>query len=332
MPSYSVTLLPSKHRFTATSKQNLLAAGLSSGLNLSYGCEHGNCGKCQARLVEGKIQTIRHSDFMLSPEQIANGYFLSCCSAAQSDCRIEAAELDSTDEIPQQQIYVRVYRMQRLAHDVLSVVLRTPRSQPLNFFAGQSVCVTLTNGLKRNKSIASCPCDALKPEFHVKYQQGDAFSEYVFNQLKKNDMLDIQGPEGEFVLDDDSLRPLVFIAYDTGFSSIKSLIEHAIALQKEQPMRLYWICSPGNSPYMKNYCRSIEDALDNFSYRTLSLRENTAEAFSRVLQLILAEEKLVTFADIFITLPETYRCVPKSLFDEAGISDRYWRADMLQRL
>lgn len=332
MPSFAVTLIPSQHKFNASSKQNLLTAGLESGLNLRYGCEGGNCGECLARLVDGKLETLRHSDFQLTPEQKADGYFLGCCCAAHSDCVVEVEEIGSVNEIPQQFIRARVYQVQLLTHDVMSVALKTPRTQPLNFFAGQSITIHLQNKLKRNKSIASCPCDGLKPEIHVKYHQGDAFSEYIFNQLKKNDNLDIQGPRGEFVLDDDSSRPLVFIAFDTGFSSIKSLLEHAIALEKEQPIQLYWIVTPDNTPYMEKYCRSIEYALDNFSYFPIAIREPSIECVTEVTRKILHQEKAIKYSDVFMTVPEEYREIVQSQFIQAGIDDRHWSIDTLVRL
>ena len=332
MPSFAVTLLPSQHQFNASSKQNLLSAGLTSGLNLRYGCEGGNCGECLARLVEGDLEILRHSDFLLTPEQKAEGYFLSCCCAARSDCRVEVEEIGSVNEIPQQFIRARVFKIQHLSNDVISIALKTPRSQPLSFFAGQSITVHLQNSLKRNKSIASCPCDGLKPEIHVRYRENDAFSEYIFKQLKKNDSVDIQGPQGEFVLDDDSSRPLVFIAYDTGFSSIKSLLEHAIALEKEQLIQLYWIVTPNNTPYMDNYCRSIAYALDNFSYTPIAIREPSIECITEVTKRILKQEPAIKHSDVFMTIPEQYREIIQLQFIAAGIDDRHWSIDTLIRL
>lgn len=332
MPRHLVTLIPSLHRFDASPKQSLLRAGLESGLNLKYGCEGGTCGECRARLVSGKIQSIKHSDFLFSAEHKADQYFLSCCHAAETDCQIEIAEIGSVHEIPEQIIEARVYNLQQLSEDVLAISLKTPRSQPLSFFAGQYVTLYLNENLQRNKSIASCPCDGLKPEIHVKFRAADVFSEYAFNSLKKNDRVGILGPLGNFVLDDDSPRPLIFIAYDTGFASIKSLLEHAIALKKEQSIRLYWLVTPHNTPYMGNYCRAIEDALDNFTYRPIAIREPSDECITAVLEKIVNQEKAIKHSDLFITLPEKYRELARARLVKSGIDDRQWSIDSMLRL
>jgi len=332
MPSHRVTLLPSRHQFNASSKQSLLKAGLESGLNLRYGCEGGSCGDCLARLVEGDIEATCHSDFVLSPQQKANQYFLSCCHAAVSDCYIEATEIGSVNEIAQQQIEARVYRLQKLSDNVMSIFLKTPRTQPLRFLAGQYVNIQLNDQLQRNKSIASCPCDGLKPEIHVRLRSDDEFSEHVFARLKKNDQISIQGPLGEFVLDDDSSRPLLFIAYDTGFAGIKSLLEHAIALEKEQPVQLYWIVTPHGTPYQENYCRAIEDALDNFSYFPLSIKEDSEKCIKAVLAKIIKQEAAIKYSDVFMILPDAFRAMAESQFIEAGIDSRHWNIDSFQKL
>ncbi len=224
MPSHEVTLLPSRHRFLASSKQSILRAGLESGLNLKYGCEDGNCGKCLARLLSGQIQPFRHSDFPLSAAQKTNHYFLSCCHSAVSDLQLEMAEIADAGDIPEQHIQARVYKLNRLADDVMSLTLKTPRSQQLSFLAGQYISLYLQPELARNQSIASCPCDGLKPEIHVTRRADDPFSEYVFRRLRKNDLVDIRGPRGNFTLDDETPRDLVFIACNSNFASINSLL------------------------------------------------------------------------------------------------------------
>jgi CDP-4-dehydro-6-deoxyglucose reductase len=61
------------------------------------------------------------------------------------------------------------------------------------------------------------------------------------------------------------------VAERTGFAPIKSLIEHAVALDWPRPIRLVWCAEPGGH-YLQNYCRSLEDAFDEFSFTLLATR------------------------------------------------------------
>ena len=45
------------------------------------------------------------------------------------------------------------------------------------------------------------------------------------------------------MLNEKSHRPLIFIACETGFAPIKSLIEHAMALDAAETLHLYWIAA-----------------------------------------------------------------------------------------
>ncbi|MBC8211273.1 MAG: 2Fe-2S iron-sulfur cluster binding domain-containing protein [Gammaproteobacteria bacterium] len=324
--------MPSQHQYQSSSKQSLLRAGLESGLNMIYGCDGGNCGKCLVRLVSGTTERLRHSDFVLSQSQKDRQQLLSCCHAASSDVVMEAVEIDSVSEIAEQTIDTRVYRMDRLSESVMSVVLKTPRGQPLSFLAGQYVTLSMNGSLQRNKSIASCPCDGMHLEVHVKAREHDPFSEYVFKRLKKNERVQINGPHGEFVLDDASDRPLLLIAFDSGFSSIKSLIEHAIALEKNQPIKLYWMMSAGNQPYLENYCRSIVHALDNFSFQTEFAQDRSPATMTQLLEKIVLQEAAVTQSDVYLTLPEELRELAQDILIQAGVQPQHWKIDTIQAI
>lgn len=332
MPSYEVTLLPRRHRFLASTKQSVLRAGLEAGLNLKYGCEDGNCGKCLARRLSGDIQRLRHSDFVLTALQKQQEYFLTCCHSAVSDLQLEMAEIAAAGEIPQQHIQARVYKLKPLAEDVISLTLKTPRSQQLSFLAGQYISLYLQPGLGSNQSIASCPCDGLRPEIHVSRRADDPFSDFVFHRLKKNDPVTLRGPRGDFILDDDTSRDLVFIAQDSDFASINSLLEHVIALDKPQSIRLYWLLPAGQRAYLENYCRSVSHALDNFAYQLLPVAGDSEVDVSQALGRVLDQEPAIQDCDVYIALSAPFSGVAETHRARRGGDPAHWHVDVLPPL
>jgi len=266
----TIRLQPSGHRFTVEPGETLLEGALRSGLNVNYHCSNGSCGECAARLVSGQLGEVARHDYRLSEQDKANGGFLLCRATAGSDLVIETLEARGVEDIPLQEVVTQVSSIERPVDDVLVLQLRTPRSQTLRFLAGQHVTLRLGELEPRNKSIASCPCNGMVLQFHVWKVEGDPFSEYVFGNLKSREKVQVQGPYGNFVLDEESTRPIIFIAYETGFSPIKSLIEHAISLDLGQPVRLYWVMRNEQDHYMANFCRSWEEALDDFRFIRLS--------------------------------------------------------------
>jgi len=208
-----------------------------------------------------------------------------CCNAAVSDVVLEAVEAGSARDIPEQKITAKVKKID-FKNDVALLHLKTPRTSRLRFLAGQYVTLGNDSTLpKAELSISSCPCDDMNLHFQIPKITGDAHSDYIFNKLKCGESVDIQGPRGEFVLDENSVHSLVFIAWHTGFASVKSLIEHAMALDDAENIHLFWISSDPQGRYLDNLCRAWQDALDNFHYHTVDadLSKDAPDALQKVL-------------------------------------------------
>ena len=73
------------------------------------------------------------------------------------------------------------------------------------------------------------------------------------------------GPVGDFVLAEGE-RPLAFVACDTGFAPIKSLIEHAMAVDAAESLSLDWLATRPDGHYLANQCRAWAEAFDQFRY------------------------------------------------------------------
>ena len=273
--SARIRILPSGREFISEGHSNLLEAGLRSGLRLGYGCSNGNCGQCLARLVQGETRKVKHHDYRISEAQKASGHLLMCCNSALGDLTLEAPEASDASEVPRQQITARVREVKVVNDNVALVHLKTPRTNRLRFLAGQHVQLG-GNGLPSiNCSIGSCPCDDMNLHFQIPGNTGCEFSNHVFNELKSGDRIEINGPQGDFILDEDSPRPLVFIAWRTGFAPIRSLVEHAMALEVAESMHLVWVAQDKEDRFLDNLCRSWADALDDFYYVPVDVESRT---------------------------------------------------------
>lgn len=269
--SHRIRAYPSGHQFEAQEQETILQAGLGSGLNLAYSCETGNCGECRIRVLSGRVEPVCRGDYPMSAAERQAGWVLGCCTRAAGDLEIEAREIDSVEEIPEQVISARVSKLEFPNPDTLVLHLRTPRSKLLRFLAGQRVELGLGDGLTRELPLASCPCDGRNLRCHLPRTAGDPFSAWAFQRLAPRQELEIRGPRGRFTLDEDRRGPLLFIAEETGFAAVESLIEHAIALEWEHSISLYWLSARPGGQYLDNYCRSWVDALDEFRYQRVEL-------------------------------------------------------------
>jgi CDP-4-dehydro-6-deoxyglucose reductase, E3 len=298
--SAHVQVQPSGREFFVDGSDSLLEAALRSGLSLDYGCSAGSCGKCKARVVSGQAQRTRHSDYALTAAEKNAGVVLMCCHSALTDLVIEAREAHGARDMPLQSIDAKVKSVSPLGDEVRLLHLQTPRSNRLRFLAGQSATLSLADGVGAALPVASCPCDDRNLQFHVRRDAGSAFAERVFGGLKGVEAVHLEGPRGEFVLDEASSRPLVFIAGGEGFAPIKSLIEHAMALDAAETLHLYWIAHGAGGHYLDNLCRSWGDALDNFHYAPIVSDDDSA------LQRVLQDHPRLGERDVYVAGPASW--------------------------
>jgi len=296
----TVKVLPSGHEFFVEGVDSILQASLHAGLSLNYGCSSGNCGLCKSRLISGEVRKIQEHDYILSDTEKSMGYILACSNTAVTDIVLEAAEAHSVSEISQQTITSEVNKLESLSPDLLILHVKTPQTKTLRFISGQDVTLSLSETVKGDYAIASCPCDGRYLQFHIRKMPNHPFSDFVFHQLKAEQTIVVEGPKGDFVLQAESTRPIIFIAYEDGFAPIKSLIEHTIALDLAEFMHFYWLATHENGHYLNNLCRSWADALDNFSYNNVMEKEHDTTMLAHTVLTITTEHPQLADYEIYL--------------------------------
>ncbi|HCA27001.1 MAG TPA: ferredoxin, partial [Betaproteobacteria bacterium] len=187
-----VRLTPSDDDFFVEGSETLLEAALRAGIAMNYGCSNGNCGCCKARMVSGQIKKVHPHDFVISEAEKNMGYALMCANTAVTDVVIDAGTAVGPEDLPFQQITAQVEEMAYPSDDVLILRLKTPRTSRLRFLAGQHVTLRLAALPPVNFTVASCPCEARRLEFHLRRAVGNPFSDYVFHRVEKDALVDVE--------------------------------------------------------------------------------------------------------------------------------------------
>jgi NAD(P)H-flavin reductase/quinol-cytochrome oxidoreductase complex cytochrome b subunit/ferredoxin len=219
--------------------ETLLDAGLRQGLALPYECRNGGCGVCICTVLHGRVDLGAYQPSALPEAARAAGQALMCCATAREDVAIEVEEFGAPAAAAPQRYVGRVERMERLAEDVMRVVVALPQGRTIAFAAGQYVNIVLDDGQYRAFSFANPPQDDTHLELHVRRIPGGRFTGHVFERMQVGDELGFEGPLGGFILR-ESTRPIVFVAGATGFAPVKSIVEDALRRGVRRPMWLYW--------------------------------------------------------------------------------------------
>jgi len=338
--SYKIQLKSGGHSFYAESYESILDAAIRAGVPLNYGCSNGNCGLCKARVVDGKTKSLQNHDFVIREAEKLQDFALMCSTACQTDVVIDADVAANVADIPVQDLRVKIRKIDRISDELAIITTQVPRTVRLRFIAGQYMRVCDDQGRFCDYAIASCPCDEKRLEFHVRKLEGDIFSKIVFEGLGIGDWLIIQGPYGDFVIDDTKDSPLVMIAFDTGFAAIKSLLEHVTAQDSERLIYIYWLACGVEGLYLDNLCRSWNDALDQLHYIPIHLSRDIDEILDSQYEGMTAmEEKLTASlhlidhlkdAAIYIVSPEPIAKLVQQLLLLKGFEQHQFHHEIIR--
>ncbi len=230
---------------------SILDAARAAGVTLEYSCRTGRCGICKASVVSGATTVLRDETESLTMAELAAGIVLTCCRAAAGDLVLDVEPLDRLAGLEVRTMPARIVSIERLAPEIIRVVLKTPPSSPMRFVPGQYVDV-IAEGARRSYSLANAPRGDGLLELLIKRYPGGQLSGYWFERARANDLLRIEGPFGTFFLREAPPRNILFLATGTGIAPVKALLEElaaAPARAAAHRIRVFW----GNRE-AENFC------------------------------------------------------------------------------
>ena len=244
--TFSISVAAKEFRFPCEPDESVLNAAQRAGLELPFSCRKGVCGTCKGSIVSGEVRAFMGD--ALSAAERAAGQVLFCNARPRSDLVIAPRSINKTDPFARKIVTARVFRLKRLAEDVMLVHLRFPPGIRVKFKAGQHLNLILDNGERRDFSMANPPIESDGAELHIRHVPGGTFTGYVFTGLRQGDLLHAEIPFGEFTLQ-PSDKPVVFVAGSTGFAPVQSIIEDMLARGIKRRWALYWGARHGGGLY-----------------------------------------------------------------------------------
>jgi NAD(P)H-flavin reductase/ferredoxin len=241
----AVTVEPFGETLEIQPGESLLAGVLRQGRFLRYGCKHGGCGTCRARLIGGDCRLSEQTSYALSDADRADDVVLLCSTypAENGNVVIDVTDtMDLTaDEFAAGQVvgeYVgEVAAITPLAHDIRLLRLSLLDSPGMEFVAGQyaEVQVPGTEDEWRSFSMANSPSDPGSVDFVIKVIPGGRFSSTLDGRLRVGERLRLRGPLGQFGIR-LSHRPMLMVAGGSGMAPILAMLAQLEAGAIQRPV------------------------------------------------------------------------------------------------
>lgn len=245
---YQVKISPSEVEYQT--EKNLLDDALAQEITLEHSCKNGDCGVCKAKIISGEA-------LVESGEQVSSGTILMCQSKALSDMVLEAEYYPELSKIKQQTLPCKVSSIAFPTEDIIAIRFRFPPTAHFDFLPGQYVDLNF-KGTKRSYSIASAMINGEDLELHIRQVPNGKMSELLFNGLKENQLMRIEGPKGTFFVRPDT-RPLVFIATGTGIAPVKAMVEQLVHDNDERSIAIYWGMRTSDEIYVSELIKFAQE-------------------------------------------------------------------------
>lgn len=219
------TAVINERAITVNPRETILQAALRQDVDFPNSCRVGGCATCKCQLSSGQVKQLTETGYILSKEEIDQGYILACQSVPRSDVHI-AVDIDSG--LPRQQVRGYITEQQRLTHDITRLTVHLPEALP--YRAGQFAEIEIESlpGIRRNYSFANAMQADGTVEFFVRKVPDGVFSSHLNERNVVGQMLSIDGPSGHFWLRDDT-APLLLLAGGSGLAPILAILQDALA-------------------------------------------------------------------------------------------------------
>lgn len=327
--SFKITLSPSGRRFICSGQETILEAALRHGIHLNYGCRSGRCGTCLGLLMQGTVKYDKDypATLKLKKQPVQNSPYatqaLYCCAKPISDLKILSTEIDITQALKPKRMPTKVIGLEKLCHDVMRVILKLPENIRVPFMAGQYLDIFQPDdGERRSFSIANAPHNDENIELHIRQVQGGEFTDYIFHELKLNDILRIEMPLGTFFLRENSRRPVILMGGGTGFAPLKGIIEHALHIGDNRPFHLFWGVRTQNDLYMDTLARQWQNENENIRYSPVlseSDNNNWTGEVGFVHEIVLKTYPDLSAYDLYMSGPPIMINTARALFIDQGL-------------
>ncbi len=201
-------------------------------------------------------------------------------------------------------IRCKVKSIQPLACNTYKILLHP--ETPVEFKAGQYLMVVMGEKDKRPFSIASSPCrNEGELELHIGAAEENAYATEVIDKMNvafdKGNDIEIDAPHGDAWLKEGN-RPILLIAGGTGFSYVRSILDHCVSQNIENPIYLYWGARSDGQLYAFDEMKTLSEKFSNIHF--VPVLESAPNIWNgkigNVLTAVLADFDSLEDFDIYI--------------------------------
>lgn len=288
--------------------ETLLQAALRQEVAIPNICRVGGCGTCKCKRNNGQVQELTETAYLLSKEEISEGYILACQSRLKSDAEFDLVgePLTALDSV-KGTIVSRSF----LTHDIVRIDVQLEK--PLSYKAGQYAVLTMTSlpNAPRSYSFANAPDDGSIVSFTIRHVPGGQFSTHVFEKDVVGESIVVQGPTGDFWLR-ESDEKVLFIAGGSGLAPILGMLEEMHRQGDRRPVTLLFGARQEKDLYEIETLKRYEKDWPDFQFIPILSEDHDNQDWQGATGLVTEH-----ILESSVGAGQAYLCGPPAMIDAA---------------
>lgn len=245
------------------------------GYRMPRSCQNGVCQICEYKLLSGEtLQRYPERHLIASSDLVKDNAAilgLACTSVPVSDCWVNIKGLKRPGEHEVKRLNCDIAQIEKLNNDVyrVSLVLPATASQSVSYYAGQYLEIVMPDGQQAAFSIGSAPESGRNLELHVRLAPESELSKAILAHLQSSSSVEVELPKGDCYLQAVNFtaeQTIILAAASTGFSQVKSMMEHLLASGVKNPIHIYWGARIAADLYLPELPKQWAAENDNVTY------------------------------------------------------------------
>lgn len=242
--------------FECFEDEDVITAAVRQDIYLMSSCREGGCATCKGSCTKGDYVLGKCSSQALPYAEEEAGEVLLCRCFPNSDLEVEVPyTYDRISFSPEGLVFeAEIIDLAMLSTNVMKLQLRrTGEDKVVKFDPGQYFDLEIPGtSITRSYSPANTENKSGYLEFLIRIVEKGKFSEYLKDEAKLGQKINVKGPSGFFGLKENGFTPRCFVAGGTGLAPILSMVRHMHEWGEPQKCVIYFGVNTENEVFYLN--------------------------------------------------------------------------------
>ena len=301
--------------FDCAPEEDIISAAIRQSIFLMSSCREGGCATCKGVCTEGDFEMGKVSAQALPPEEQEEDMVLLCRCYPTEDMVVEVpytfdriSYSEEGKEFP-----AEIVELEQVSSNVTKLFLgRSDGEKQIKLDSGQYYDLEIPGTeTTRSYSPANIANNDGQMEFLIRVLDDGKFSNFLKNDAKVGQTINVKGPSGIFGLVADGFTPRYFVAGGTGLAPILSMVRFMKEWGEPQPCTIYFGSTYEEEVFYVEELNKLASEMDNLTVKICVWKATDSWAGEKGSVVDVLKKDLQAAS----AKPDLYLCGPPGMVD-----------------